>query len=940
MAGHDNKALAVRIDAHLAVSPRRRPTALALARTARPRPAKTRRRRHGAPAMKLLLVDHTPIYRDILRQALRDHRELELEFAAGAAEARAMADAGAYQFIAIARHLPDGDGLDLARALRNSGRYPCEPLILLTSSPSAELAVDAELAGVTEIFRKQDIIELASFLGRFLGVFAPLRGRVLYVEDTRDQRLRMEEQLRAWGMDVDAFATAEDAWQAYQERPYDLVICDVVLSGRMTGSRLVNRIRRQPGVQGDVPILALTAFDSAARRTELFHLGVDDYVGKPVLPLELRARIQGMLARKLAADRNRALLDAASLATLQLDAEGDIQSANAEAEALFRLSADQLRGRPLAELLADASGTGGTAFIQRHLATPERKGLPWECDTRRGDGTPFAARFSIIESASPGTRRQYLALLRDVSAEKELQRQLVLARDAAEAASRLKSEFLANMSHEIRTPMNGIIGMTRLALDGRLGAEERDYVQKAHDSARFLLGVLNDILDLSKIEADKLQFSPAPFDLGEILQRINDLFLVRVREKGIELRFETAEDVPRALVGDALRFAQVLTNLVGNAVKFTQHGGIVVRAALADRDAARRRVRLRFEVIDSGIGIEAERIDRLFQAFNQADPSIAREFGGSGLGLAICKHLTEMMGGGIGVASTPGQGSNFHFDAWFELADSGAGPAPAPAVPPHLAGLNVLVVEDNPINQDLTRRYLEKAGIAVAVASNGVEATEILAHMPGRHDLVLMDVNMPLLDGVAATRRIRQDAVHAALPIVAMTANAMAEDRRRCLEAGMQDFLAKPFDRDDLYAMIERWTGRGASARPRPAPRAESAPDDDDPLDEYPDALERMSDDREMHAAVMDSFLEAQADVAAEIRGHLATGHVAEACRAAHTLKGLAATVGAGPLRRTAATLEIALETGDRKEQWPALTDRLEQCFAALRQTWNDFPID
>jgi PAS domain S-box-containing protein len=892
--------------------------------------------------MKLLLVDHTPIYRNILRQALQQQRGLILEFAASAAEARALAAAGVYQFIAVARHLPDADGLDLVRELRGSGKYPFEPVILLTSSPTAALAREAEQAGVTEIFRKQDINELVSFLGRFLGVFAPLRGRALYVEDAREQRLVLEEQLRAWGMEVAAFATAEEAWSAYQEQDYDLVICDVMLAGRMTGSRLVNRIRRLPGAKGDVLILALTAFDSTARRIELFQLGVDDYVGKPAVPLELRARLQGMLARKLAADRNRALLDAVSLAVLQIDAEGIIQSANPEAEAIFALATERLAGRPVAELLTDAAGATHADFIERHLATPATKGLPWEGSARRGDGTPFSARFSVLETASLGARRQFAVLLRDISAEQELRHQLVLARDAAEAASRLKSEFLANMSHEIRTPMNGIIGMTQLALDGRLGAEERDYVQKAHDSARFLLGVLNDILDLSKIEADKLQFAPAPFDLGEILRRINDLFLVRVREKGIALRFETAADVPRALIGDALRFAQVLTNLVGNAIKFTQRGEIVVRSTLAGGDPQRRRVRLRFEVADTGIGIAAGRIGRLFQAFNQADPAIASEYGGSGLGLAICKHLVAMMGGDIGVASTPGQGSNFHFDAWFDLPDTNASPPPEPApVHPGLAGLNVLVVEDNPINRDLARRYLDKAGIAVAEVCNGLEATELLDRQPGYFQLVLMDVNMPVLDGITATRRIRQNATHDGLPIVAMTANAMAEDRRRCLDAGMQDFLAKPFDRDDLYAMIGRWCGRGmqALARPAPAPTAASV-SDNDPLDEYPKALERMSDDPEMHAAVMDSFLAAQADVAAEIRGHLATGHVDAACRAAHTLKGLAATVGAGPLRRASSTLEIALEAGDRQDDWPALVDRLEQCFVALRQAWNSFPTD
>jgi PAS domain S-box-containing protein len=891
--------------------------------------------------MKILLVDHTPIYRQILQQALSGYREFTLEFAGSAAEARALVEQGEFHFVAVSRFLPDIDGLELVRELRSSGRFVFEPVILLTSSPTAELATEAEQAGVTEIFRKHDIVELVSFLRRFLGIFTPLRGRVLYVEDARDQRLAMESQLRTWGMEVDAFGTAEDAWQAYQEKDYDLVVSDVVLAGRMTGSRLVNRIRRTPGPKGDVLILAVTAFDSAARRIELFHLGVDDYVNKPVLPVELHARIHGMLSRKLIADRNRALLDATSLAVLLTNEEGIVQAANPEAAATFGHDTGQLLGMHVARFLSAPTGTAPETFIAGHLAGPEARGLPWEGEARRADGTPFAVRFAVVETACMGAQRQFAVLLRDIAAEKELERQLVLAKEAAEAATRLKSEFLANMSHEIRTPMNGIIGMTQLALDGALGAEERNHVQKAHDSALFLLGVLNDILDLSKIEAGKLQFDPAPFDLDETLGRVRDLFQMRAQERNVELRVETAADVPRGLIGDALRLAQVLTNLVGNAIKFTQRGSVVVRVALVARNAAALRARLYFEVADTGIGIGTEQQDRLFQAFSQAEPSTAREYGGTGLGLVISKHLVSMMDGSIGVDSTPGVGSRFHFDACFGLAETPAHQTrevPAARSHPALAGLNVLLVEDNAINQELASRILAKAGVVVTVADNGREALDRLAQAPGRFQLVLMDIQMPIMDGIAATHAIRADAAYDALPIVAMTANAMAEDRLRCLDAGMQDYLAKPIDRKHLYAVVERWCGApmaAATTATRVSGAPSAPPTAMDELDEYVEALARMDDDEEMYASIMHSFLAGQADICTRIRGALAAGNPAEARRATHTLKGLAATVGAGPLQRAATHLEATMDTGAHQEEWPAMIDAVEQNLVALQHAWH-----
>ena len=602
--------------------------------------------------MQVLIADGTAIYHDILQQALGNHPDLQVSHVASCEAVRAQAANGQIEFLVVSRHLPDGDGLALVRALREEYALDFLPIVLLTGSASDDLAREAEAAGVTEIFRKQDIEELVSFLQRFLAVHAELRGRVIYIEDSLDQRLLLEAQLREWGLEVDSFASADEAWLAYQERDYDLVISDVVLKGRMTGSRLVSRIRRLPGAKGDIPILALTAFDHPGQRIKLFHLGVTDYINKPVQEIELHARLHGILGRKLASDRNQALLEASSLAVLVMDVQGRVLSANRAATEVFR--EEVLLGAAFENLFPDLATASDASevvhFLSGHLLPLARRGetgLPWEGHARRCDGEVFPIRFAVIESTELGRGRHFALLIRDVSVEQELAQRLMQARDEAEEASRLKSQFLANMSHEIRTPMNGVLGMMQLALDGEMGQREQGYLRKARDSATFMLGVLDDILDFSKIEAGCLQFEDIPFDLSTTLLRMEDMFMSRAIDKGLTLSVDRIGDVPAALVGDPLRLAQVLSNLIANAIKFTAKGGVRVSVSLLEEDHRTpvSRVRLCFSVADTGIGLSQEDQTRIFQPFVQARASTSRQYGGSGLGLVICMRLVERMGG-------------------------------------------------------------------------------------------------------------------------------------------------------------------------------------------------------------------------------------------------------------------------------------------------------
>ena len=489
------------------------------------------------------------------------------------------------------------------------------------------------------------------------------------------------------------------------------------------------------------------------------------------------------------------VLDSVDAYVYMKDADLRYRYVNARTAKMLGRSAEQLIGRQDGELtLGDAAAAAQLTERQVFDSGAKFVGEERFVDAQGQVHHLWSVKVPL---GLPGPVTGLIGLSTDVT---ELHR----LKEQADAASQAKSDFLSNMSHEIRTPMNSIIGMAHLALKSVADVRQRDYLQKIYHSGQHLLGLINDILDFSKIEAGKLELEVLDFRLDTLLENIASQLGDAAAVKGLALQFDIASGLPQRWRGDPLRLEQVLLNLTSNAIKFSDNGSIFVRVRQSEERGSH--TVLRFEVQDRGIGMSQEEVAQLFRSFHQADPSTTRKYGGSGLGLVISKQLAELMGGKVGVYSQSGLGSTFWFTARLEKCAQASDDGIAEVEPEVLGvirGASILLVEDNVFSQQVGCELLEDAGATVCVAGNGREALELLSRQ--RYDCVLMDVQMPEMDGFEATRRIRADPRLAGLLVIAMTANAGSEDRARCLEAGMDEFVTKPIAPNLLFHLLAKW---------------------------------------------------------------------------------------------------------------------------------------
>lgn len=591
-----------------------------------------------------------------------------------------------------------------------------------------------------------------------------------------------------------------------------------------------------------------TVWNATLKKNRIVHTykkPVFDEAGKPLyligVSVDITERKQADEVLKL----HKLVIDTALNGFWMVDMAGNLRGANEAYAKMSGYTVDELLNMHISQLDVNEKSAEEVAVHREKIIAQGYD--QFETRHRRKDGQEIDVEVSaryIPESQS------LFGFLRDITehkrAERELRelnehleerveqrtRELAQAKQLAESANRIKSEFLANMSHEIRTPMNSILGMAHLALKLEADPKNRDYLNKIQASGEHLLGIIDDVLDFSRLDAGRLKIDTVDFDLGRALESVNNLVAGKAAAKGLELVFGIDASLCTSLRGDPLRLVQVLVNYADNAIKFTEKGRIAIRAKKIDENETSCLVR--FEVQDSGIGISEAEQAKLFQPFQQLDASSTRRYGGTGLGLAICKQLAGMMHGEIGVESAPGQGSIFWFSArldktwWSCGAETKSGADVPPAMLASISGAHILLAENNLFNQQVATEFLENAGATVCAAQNGKEAIDLLSN--DRFDCVLMDIQMPVMDGFEATRLIRANPALAGMPVIAMTANVSDEDRQRCLAAGMNDFIGKPFKPYAFYAVIAGClAGRARPVSGTPAASAARATLVDDP---------------------------------------------------------------------------------------------------------------
>ncbi len=631
--------------------------------------------------------------------------------------------------------------------------------------------------------------------------------RILSVEDSELDTELILAALSGGGIQAACTRvdTAESMHAALTEQEWDVILCDYALPGfdSFSAIRLVKEMKL------DIPFIVISGTIGEENAIRLMREGCHDWVMKhnlkrlpTVMERELReaAVRQENKGMKERLQKYELLARYAHDIMLFIDPTGRIIEVNDAAVKAYGYTREELLRK---NIYAIRQGEAMNV-IQEQMATSQTRGILFETVHFRKDGSSFP-----VEVSSRGTHINgnpvLFSVIRDISERKQMENRIVAAKEKAEVANRSKSQFLANMSHEIRTPMNGIIGMTELALMTELDEEQRDYMGTVKISAQSLLRVVNDVLDYSKIEASKMELTIQCFEIRDIIKDVMDLFMISAVQKGLALHALIDDAIPKTLKGDAIRLKQVISNVVGNAVKFTPQGCVILDLSFEMLED--QQIRLIFSVKDTGIGIIEAHRQQLFQSFYQVEDTMVRNYGGTGLGLSISKSIVDLMAGSFTVNSKKDEGSEFIFSVVMAVdAEDWRPKSETKIIPAPLSGdrleRKALLIEDDETSRMLGTILLEKKGFKVVTSVDGKDAVE--KALADRYDLIFMDISIPILDGYEATAAIRMKE-QTRTPIIAMTAYALAGDREKCLESGMDDYLSKPIIIADLYQVIEKW---------------------------------------------------------------------------------------------------------------------------------------
>ncbi len=806
-----------------------------------------------------------------------------------------------------------------------------------------------------------------------------MRGSAILVVDDNPANLgTLFDYLSKFGFTILLAQSGEDALESVKENCPDIILLDILMPG-IDGFETCRRLKSDIET-ADIPVLFVSALSETVDKVKGFGVGGVDYIAKPFQHEEVFARITTHLnirrLKKYLEEKNSALqseiavrkqtesalresetrfremFESHSAPMLLIEPEsGKIMNANRSASLFYGYSSEEflsLRKTDINMLSRDQVHEkiqNAKSGRKNHFIFPHR--------LKNGKIRTVEVHSSVVEV---NNEKLLFSIIHDVTDRERIRKkirdivkELKIAKKRAEIANTAKSEFLANMSHEIRTPMNAVINMARLLAGTELNPKQQDYAKTIVSSSGMLLSVINDILDFSKIEAGKLDLEILDFNLVSVLEEIISIAGVRANEKGLGLMKEITADVPEYLKGDAVRLCQILINLLNNAVKFTEKGE--VRLCISLEKKSDSHVTLRFAVTDTGIGIPEEHIVRLFKSFSQTDASMTRRYGGTGLGLAISKQLAEMMGGEIGVESKEGIGSTFWFTAKFEEgSERGQGSevrgegakTPLTPYPVPLTHIRILLVEDNIMNQKVALAVLNNLGFSADTANNGRQALEILETVT--YDLVLMDIQMPEMGGIEATRRIRsgvrgpgsearpEPRTSHLVPIIAMTAHAMKGDREDYLKAGMNDYVAKPIEPDELLAAIRRqFSGREVESKSSKVSSVLTLdPQVSREIFDKDDLSYRLSGDTSLCEELTAMFAEIMPERIKNLKAALNENNAERMEMEAHTVKGMAANISAYHLQKIAYQAEIAAKEKDFQSVSVLITE-MEQAFEKFR---------